>query len=611
MDNNMVNNMNTNTNIPETVPNANRPEPIAVPGTAAPAPQAIPQAAAPVPQAIPQAAKPIPEAVTKTSAEAYAPVAISSSTSVATAAPEAVASSTPVATPVEKTMTETTPVPAVSATSVSSATEATTTSEAVPAINPAAINPMPEVVPPAPTPAPATPAQAAKINSSKTPVEEEIAENKKAVNKERRGGVAQTVLISAAVGLLFGIIGTVAVIFIQNKTTLLDKFLTADAVETVEPTEADPVDPDLTIVTTDPNQVIDTSANIPNNSFSTAYTTVITGESDVITVTENAMPSMVTIIKEYNYIDSSLSQYFGYGQNQEYVVEASGSGFIIAETDTEFLIVSNNHVVENPISLEITFVDGSSVAGYIKGCDKSRDIAVVAVLKSDISDETLEQIRIASLGDSNNLRLGEQVVAIGNALGYGQSVTTGIISALNREMETEEGYTNKFIQTDAAINPGNSGGALLNMAGQVIGINSNKLAETSVEGMGYAIPISDVTDIIEELMEHSTKIPLPDDEVGYIGISLQEVTESLASRFGMPVGIYIVETVDGGAAEAAGLQAGDVITEFAGEKVESYDDLDRILQCYAAGETVTIKYQRSEDGTYVEHTTELTLGTKP
>lgn len=484
-----------------------------------------------------------------------------------------------------------------------------------PAINPAMINPMPEkvVVPNAAKPG------SAKPSSEKSPIEEELEKNAKPKKekKEKRIGVVQTILISAAVGLLFSIIGTMAVIFVQNKTTLFDRFLTSDAPEEVVDTDVDVVDTDVEPdpatadpTTPDPAQNVDPISGSSNNSFSTAYTTVITGESDVITVTENAMPSMVTIIKEFNYVDSSYAQYFGsYGQS--FVTQASGSGFIIAETDTEYLIVSNNHVVENPISLEITFADGTSAAGYIKGCDKGRDVAVVAVLKDDISDETVDAIRIASLGDSNNLRLGEQVVAIGNALGYGQSVTTGIISALNREMETEEGYVNKFIQTDAAINPGNSGGALLNMAGQVIGINSNKLAETDVEGMGYAIPISDVTDIIEELMEHSTKIPLPDDEVGYIGISLQEVTASLASRFGMPVGIYIVETVDGGAAEAAGLLPGDVITEFAGEKVESYDDLDRILQCYAAGETVPITYQRSENGEYVEYKTNLTLGAKP
>jgi len=259
----------------------------------------------------------------------------------------------------------------------------------------------------------------------------------------------------------------------------------------------------------------------------------------------------------------------------------------------------------------MTFCDGTSVSGYIKGCDKSRDLAIVAVLKEDVPEETVDQIRIASIGDSNNLKLGEQVVAIGNALGYGQSVTTGIVSALNREMETEAGNVNKFIQTDAAINPGNSGGALLNMAGQLIGINSNKIAESSVEGMGYAIPISDVIDILGELMEHSTKIPLPDDEVGYIGITPQDVTQALANRFNMPEGIYIVETVPGSAAEKAGLLAGDIITKFDNEPVSSTDELTRILQCYAAGTTVPITYQRKVDGVYSEYTVNVTLDSKP
>lgn len=586
--------------IPEVVPTVEKPTPEIVPASST----------APVPQAVPQAPKAIPEAIVRENTAATAPVPVSPYAPSAQTTP--VVQTTPVAqaTPVVQTTSATQANAALESQEASATHEADTNPVAAPAINPATINPMPEKAV-----QPETPAAQAKVSADKSPVEEENEKKAKTAKKEKKEkklGVAQTILISAAVGLLFSIIGTVAITFAQKKTNFIDKLFAA---EEVVDTDIDVVDAETENIEPEEdtdNQVIDTSSNAPLNSFNTAYTTIITGESDVITVAENAMPSMVSIIKEYEFIDSSLSQYFGnYTQGQTFVAEASGSGFIIAETDTEYLIVSNNHVVENPISLEITFADGSAVAGYIKGCDKNRDLAVVAVLKDDISDETVEQIRIASLGDSNNLRLGEQVVAIGNALGYGQSVTTGIISALNREVETEEGVTNKFIQTDAAINPGNSGGALLNMAGQVIGINSAKLAETSVEGMGYAIPISDVTDIIEELMEHSTKIPLPDDEVGYIGISLQEVTQSLANRFGMPVGIYIVETVDGGAAEAAGLMAGDVITEFAGEKIESYDELDKVLQCHAAGETVTVKYQRSENGSYVEHTTQLTLGSKP
>lgn len=435
-------------------------------------------------------------------------------------------------------------------------------------------------------------------------------ERNAANNESKKGKLFSKIVTSICLGLLFGVFGGLGFFVVQKTTGGLT------TVNTVAESQTN-IQSD-----TGANNTLDgigsgTGTNANNNSqvisasnATTAYTTVITGISDVPTVVESAMPSMVSVAKEYNYVDSTYSFYFG-GQSSSYISKASGSGIIVAETDNEYLIVSNNHVVENPISLTVTFADGSEASAYIKGCDNQKDIAVIAVLKNDVSDDSKKAIRIASMGDSDALMLGEQVVAIGNALGYGQSVTTGIVSALNREIETESGSTNVFIQTDAAINPGNSGGALLNMAGEIIGINSNKIGGEAVEGMGYAIPISSVRDIISELMEHSTKIPLADDEVGYIGISLQEVTPSLSQRFSMPVGIYIVETMNGGAAQAAGLQAGDIITGFDGEAIRSYDDLDRTLQYYAAGTTVNIVYQRQVNGEYEEHLAELTLGHKP
>ena len=630
--------------IPEAVPaSVNKAIPRAVATAPVPTPQVLATAPVPTPQAVGAHTPQAPAGMTASASQA--PAGMTASVSQVPAgmvapaqAPAGMAASVPqvpagMATPAQAPAGMAASVPQTITAPVSQETAAASEIQASgrnevsddnvikPAFNSSSYNPMPEKTAPS-----VTRPENNAVESSNTRLKEAEKNSESDKDKKKKAlGIGPMIAICAAVGLLVSVIGTVGLFLLQSKTNVLDKIFTAQAdvepeedPDAVDPDAADPdtVDPDTV---TDPNQAGNNTAggssgNAANstNSFNTNYTTVITGSSDVITVTENAMPSMVTIVKEYNYIDSSIMQYFsGYTQGQNYVVEASGSGVIIAETDSEFLIVSNNHVVENPISLTMTFADGTSVSGYIKGCDKSRDLAIVAVLKSDVPDDTVEKIRIASIGDSTKLKLGEQVVAIGNALGYGQSVTTGIVSALEREMETEEGNVNKFIQTDAAINPGNSGGALLNMAGQLIGINSNKIAESSVEGMGYAIPISDVIDIIEELMEHSTKIPLPDDEVGYIGINLQEVTQALSERFSMPVGIYIVDTIPGGAAEAAGLQSGDIITKFDGETITSYDELDRTLKCYAAGTTVTITYQRQENGVYAEHTTQLTLGAKP
>ncbi len=412
------------------------------------------------------------------------------------------------------------------------------------------------------------------------------------------------VMMSICLGLLFGVFGGLGFYAVQKTTGLMAKDGAAINEQSVEANietaeekkdkEETPVTPQTAVVNT-----------VGTNEESA-------DEVGVTDVAEALMPAMVSINKEYEYSYGTdfYSYYFGGGE-QKTIATASGSGFIIAQTDTEYLIVSNNHVVKDPVSLEVTFVDGSTASAYIKGLDADMDVAVIAVQKSDVSDETAAAIRIAIIGDSGNLRLGQQVVAIGNALGYGQSVTTGIISAIDREITTDDGNTGTYIQTDAAINPGNSGGALINMSGEVIGINSSKIGGTAVEGMGYAIPISSVTDIINELMDHQTKIPIAEEDMGYIGITLQEVTESLSQRFNIPVGIYIVEVVEGGAAEEAGLQTGDVITKFAGEKITSYDDLQSVIKYYAVGTTVDITYQRQENGVYKEYTVSLTLGSKP
>ena len=424
---------------------------------------------------------------------------------------------------------------------------------------------------------------------------------------KKRGGAFRKIMMSICLGLLFGVFGGLGFYAVQKTTGLTGKNADSSAaVSAIEEGTAinEKEENDGTEITTPTTGtvVVTTSGSDEEGSDQV-------GVSDVA---EALMPAMVSINKDYEYTygNDFYSYYFGGGE-QKTIATASGSGFIIAQTDTEYLIVSNNHVVADPVSLEVTFVDGSTASAYIKGVDSDVDVAVIAVQKSDVSQETAEAIRIAIIGDSSELRLGQQVVAIGNALGYGQSVTTGIISAVDREITTDDGTTGTYIQTDAAINPGNSGGALINMSGEVIGINSSKMGGTAVEGMGYAIPISSVTDIINELMEHQTKIPINEEDIGYIGITLQEVTESLSQRFNIPVGIYVVDVIKGGAAEEAGLQSGDVITKFAGEKISSYDDLQSVIKYYAVGTTVEITYQRQENGEYKEYKVDLTLGDKP
>ncbi len=336
-------------------------------------------------------------------------------------------------------------------------------------------------------------------------------------------------------------------------------------------------------------------------------TTTVTGTSmavvtDVTAVVEEVMPAMVIIHNNY----TASASYFGYIQEEE--ATASGSGIIVGENDSELLIATNYHVVEGADSLEVIFTDDTTVEAVVKGTDSDMDLAVIAVMLDDIDSSTRDAIKIATLGDSNSLKLGEPAIAIGNALGYGQSVTTGVISALNREVEIESGVTQTFIQTDAAINPGNSGGALLNLQGEVIGINSNKIGGDTIEGMGYAIPVSVAQPIIDKLMNEVTRVKVSSEERGYIGISGVSVTSSVSQGYGIPLGVYIAEVSNGGGAQAAGIEKGDVITEFDGEEITSMDDLQTRLQYYAAGTTVPITVMRQNGAEYVEKTVNVTLG---
>ena len=339
------------------------------------------------------------------------------------------------------------------------------------------------------------------------------------------------------------------------------------------------------------------------SSSTAAAGTDTDSSASVSAIAEAAMPSLVAITNKSVQEMQSM-----FGQTQAYESESSGSGIIIGKTDTELLMVTNNHVVSGAQDLSVGFVDESVAEAAVKGTDADHDIAVIAVKLSDLSEDTLSTIKVIEIGSSSNLEVGEQVVAIGNALGYGQSVTTGIVSALNREV-TIDNTTNTLIQTDAAINPGNSGGALLNMSGQLVGINSAKYSDTSVEGMGYAIPVDDVVDIIENLMNRQVRTEkAAEGEQGFLGISGQDVTSEVSQAYDMPKGIYITSVETGSAAERAGLQKGDIITKFDGTSVSALADLKEQIAYYKTGEQVEITYSTQENGQYVEKTATVTLG---
>ena len=328
---------------------------------------------------------------------------------------------------------------------------------------------------------------------------------------------------------------------------------------------------------------------------------------DVSDIAEGMMPSMVSITNTSVQEVQSYFGLFGRQQTQTQESQSSGTGIIIGENDSELLIVTNNHVVEDATMLSVCFVDDEVCEAVIKGTDPDNDLAVIAVKLSDIKDETAEVIKVAKIGDSDALKVGQQVVAIGNALGYGQSVTTGIVSAVGRQIDTTDAI---MIQTDAAINPGNSGGALLNMDGEVIGINSAKFSSTEVEGMGYAISITQAMPIIEDLMNRTTREKVPDEDASYLGIYGEDITASIASAYDIPQGIYITSIEDDSPLAEAGVKVKSVITHFDGIRVTSYSNLKNRMQYYAAGETVEVTVQMIEGGEYVEKTVEITLGRK-
>lgn len=385
-------------------------------------------------------------------------------------------------------------------------------------------------------------------------------------------GYAKKVALVVGAAVLFGAVGGVTM---QGTSYLTGKLLGKNTKSTVG-----------------------TTKTVSNAKLTTSTSTVTSDVSDIV---ENTLPSIVSIT---NMSVQEVQNFFGGISQQE--SESAGSGIIISQNDSELLVVTNNHVVEGSDTLTVTFNDGNSVEAQIKGTDSARDLAVVAVPLDKISDDTMNAIKVATLGDSDSLKVGEPAIAIGNALGYGQSVTTGIVSATGR---TIDGFDGEYIQTDAAINPGNSGGALLNANGEVIGINSAKINSSAVEGMGFAIPISDASDVIQNLMNKETRSKVSDEERGYLGIKGYDVSEEGAQMYNMPTGVYVKEVMSGGGAEKAGLTKGSIITGFEGSSISGMSSLQEQLQYYKAGEEVTLNVQiPDKNGEYTEKDNKVTLG---
>ena len=350
------------------------------------------------------------------------------------------------------------------------------------------------------------------------------------------------------------------------------------------------------------------------NSGSSTSTGSNTALADVSDIVDKVLPSVVAITNSQLYENYAREYgwsywYYGYGSQQgesqqEEIEAGSGSGIIIGQNDTELLIVTNYHVIEDADSLTITFIDESTAKASVKGTDSENDLAVVAVTLSDLTEETKNEIAIATMDTSDNCKVGQGVIAIGNALGYGQSITVGYISALNREVETSEGTTQKLLQTDAAINPGNSGGALVNTSGDIIGINSAKYSDTDVEGMGFAIPISAVHEIIDDLMNQTTKVEVDKNQRGYLGI---QCLSTDSTSYNMPEGVYVVDILKGGAAASSDLQVRDIITKINGTSVTTQEALTEQLKYYAIGDTITLTVSRQNGAEYESLEIEVTL----
>ena len=432
-------------------------------------------------------------------------------------------------------------------------------------------------------------------------------------NKKKGSGNGKKIALGICCGLLFGIFAGIGFEAVTTASSLAKNAVTKEttAQPEIQSTVPEAADSDSTTDTADASASIAESQSL---GTAVADGTVLTATTDVTEVVKKVMPSVVSVNNKY----IETTSFFGQQYNSE--GEASGSGIIVGQNDSELLIATNNHVVESAEELTVQFADGSQSQAQIKGTDADKDLAVIAVQLSDISSDTMSSISIATLGDSNALTVGEPVIAIGNALGYGQSVTTGVVSALNRAIASDgsqnvqtgtDTEVNTFIQTDAAINPGNSGGALLNIHGEVIGINSNKIGGSTVEGMGYAIPISDAKPIIENLMTKQTRLKVNEDSKGYLGITGIDVVAEYSEIYGMPQGVYVSSVTEGTGAAQAGLVKGDIITALNGEEIKSMEELKNELSYYAAGTTVELTIMQGSPTGYQAKTVQVTLGSAP
>lgn len=431
--------------------------------------------------------------------------------------------------------------------------------------------------------------------------------------KRREDSVVRKLTSTISLAVVFGIVAGVT---FQAFNVLSDKYLkTEGTVSQVETAQ---------LVTENTENNADETSTQNSSYVQTA---------SVADVAKSAMPTVVAITSVSIQEIPSYFGGFGFGRGystRQYSSEGSGSGIIVGENDDELLIATNNHVIEGATTLSVCFAGSDvlnaesetvdmaeadeevyledAVSAKVKGTDEANDLAVVAVQKSDIPEDTLAQIKIAQLGDSDTIEVGEQVVAIGNALGYGQSVTSGWISALNRSITADEVTSSGLIQTDAAINPGNSGGALLNMQGEVIGINSAKYADSAVEGMGYAIPISKAQPILEDLMSRQTRDKVEGSEASYLGVASADLSVEAIQMYDMPEGAFVIRVDQKSAAGKAGIQKGDIIVAFDGQAVTGKDDLEERLSYYASGETVDVEISRADNGDYVRQTIQVTLG---
>lgn len=466
-------------------------------------------------------------------------------------------------------------------------------------------------------------------NMHQTYVNETGQESEKKKRRKKSGGRKLASIISLAV-----VFGLVAGVVFQGVNFFAAQYMgttTADAEPQIETAQL--------AVSASSDDAASEGTDSSENGTADAAQSVSTQTGSVSDVAKAAMPTVVAITSVSIQEIPNYFRAFGfeYGDTQQYSSEGSGSGIIVGENDDELLIATNNHVVDGATTLSVCFAgndvvnaeaetvnmssdsdsDGDvnvedAVSAKIKGTDETNDLAVVAVQKSDIPEDTLSQIKIAQLGDSDSVEVGEQVVAIGNALGYGQSVTSGWISALNRSISTSDGTTSDgLIQTDAAINPGNSGGALLNMQGEVVGINSAKYADSAVEGMGYAIPISKAQPILENLMNRQTRDKVEDDsKAAYLGVTSADLSMEAIQMYDMPEGAFVIRVDKDSAAGEAGIQKGDIIVSFDGQTVSGREDLENKLAYYEAGESVDVVVSRADNGEYVQKTISVTLGNR-